>query len=185
MPDGKVYVRKEGAIHTVYEDTASGQPLPLSSFDDQPAGGALQTYMSIAEVERRFPGKEVICLEKQQGPLPPVIRRSAAVRAEAAEIVANLPKTQAKPAASRSKSQMKRLNVQQGKSMDEGIYQEIKPLSEGVYQEVKVEDDGRYEHAKEFLKRLEVAFRYASKKNQRTLEIQIDVIRELLEEVFE
>jgi hypothetical protein len=49
---------------------------------------------------------------------------------------------------------------------------------------VAVKDDARSLHAEEFLKRLEVARQYASKKNQAKLDVQIAVVRELLDEVF-
>ena len=182
MNNNKVYIRKEGAVHTVYEDVSSGKPLPLSSFDDSPPGGLLQTFMSLREVLAKYPGREVICLEKPRSGTPQVLKRSETVRAQAAAIVDALPKKEGQP----SKSQMKRLNVQQGRPQDEGVYPKLtkEVLSEQMAQ-VFPENDARKLHAEEFLKRLEVAREYASAKNRRLLDIQIKVIHELLGEVFE
>jgi hypothetical protein len=177
MPEAKVYAIKEGPVHTVYMDQLNNQPIPLASINDRPVGGTPITYISRAQLESAFPGYEVICLQKQGN--AKVIKKDPTVAVEAASILARVKKSQPTP---NSGSKTKPLDIQTGSPIQSGYRVTSDNKLTGI--NVEVQNDPRYLHAQEFLKRLQVAYQYASKKNKRTLEIQCAVIKELLDEVF-
>jgi len=131
-----------------------GRPIPVKSHGESPAGAFPFTCTSINELREKFPGFDYIFLEAPPRKPPPVIEND---EIDASEVA---------------------LTMQQAIRAPETV----RPLPSQP--KVAPANDARLRHAEEFLKRLEMAHTYASKKNRRTLDIQISVVRELINEVF-
>lgn len=127
----------------------------------------MQTFVGMPELRASFPGREFQFLEKPKtaenvvAPLSSEQQNKVRKMMEAAGV--SSPPTQP------SKAVLVPVSVATGQAL---------PV-------VSKEDDARYLHAQEFLKRLQMAREYASKKNQRELDIKIAAVTELLGEVFE
>jgi len=151
----KVYAQKQGAVHTVYVDVSTGQPMQVSSPDQVPPGGFPYTFLSSGEVRAKFPGRELVILEK---PTPPqrVLRKSAEVSNAVSALL----------------SEHNVLPV------------DVKQPTPQTTPHVTPNNDARFEHAKEFLKRIQYAMEYASEENRAILSIQVEIVEDLIEEVF-
>lgn len=166
----KISVSKQGDIYRVPVDPTTMQPLHLGSYDDEPVGAFMQTCTSLQELRTMFPGREFNFLqapartEQAVGPLPNALRAQVDDMARKHGVGQGVaPKT--------------RLVAVAAETMEfipEGV----------VVGKVHPSNDARLLHAQEFLKRLTTAREYASKKNQTTLDIKIQAVKELIDEVF-
>lgn len=160
MPE-KVCVKKQGSLMTVFLD-GNWQPLPLATFEDRPICEMTQTYNNISELQRDFPTREFTFFEAPKKPENVVIKTPEVI-AEAERVMA--------------KRGMKLPTTPTPQKTPTIVQTEVVGL-------VLPQNDVQLTRAREFLKRLEYAERYASKENEVTLAIQIQVVEELLREVF-
>ncbi len=155
----KVYVQKRGNVYRVPVDLGSGRPIPVSSVHDDPPGFPM-TFNSEHELKAAFPGREFIYLtekvaeKKVLGYDPEIERQTLAMMRNE-----NVP-TPPKPTPSKAV-----------------------PVSVAT-DEVLVSSATTKQKAEEFLKRLQTALQYASKKHEKKLQDQVAIIEELIREVF-
>lgn len=159
----KMLVSKNGDIYRVAIDVTSSRPMPIASYDDEPPGAFMYTYNSLQELKAAWPGRDFAFLSP-----PPVQERTVEpLSLELSDKVrAIMSKNNLTPKPSTGR--VEAVAVAMG--------QTLPSLDRNA--------DVRLLHVQEFLKRLETAREYASKKNQATLELKIAVVRELLSEVF-
>lgn len=157
MRDNKVYVQQRGNVFTVPLDIATGRAIPVSSVDDDPPGFPF-TCTSEAELRAQFPGCEFVFLKEKDRPQN-INVPSAEVRQQAAAMLKSsgkeTPSTQTVVA--------------------------VAPESQRVLEQGTLGPKGK---AEEFLKRLQTALQYASKKHEKKLQDQVAIIEELIREVF-
>ena len=157
MHGNKVHVQRRGNIMTVHLDS-TGNPVPVASIDDQPPGAFPFTFTSERELTSHFPNRDFIFhIPKSNNTLvnyDPEIERQALAMLNKEELPA-------KPAPTRS--------VAVASATRE-------PLVVGEY--------SSKQKAEEFLKRLQTALQYASKKHEKKLKDQVEIIEELIREVF-
>jgi len=140
-------------------------PIPVSSVNDDPPGFPM-TFTSEHELKQAFPGKELIYLTEKQVEKPglqydPEVERQA---------LAMLGKEATpKPPPTQAQRDVKLTTV--------GIAVE----SQRILEQTALGPKGR---AEEFLKRLQTALQYASKKHEKKLQDQVAIIEELIREVF-
>lgn len=155
MPENKVYVQKRGEIYTVPVDVMTGQHIPVTSVsDDLP--GFPQTFTSMHELKAAFPRAELVMLE----PPPP---------AEAKPLV--IPHAIKEQAAAFMKAQ----GLPTPPTIVPVAAETQEPLLSTVTQKQKAE---------EFLKRLQTALQYTSKKHEKKLQAQVEIIETLIREIF-
>lgn len=159
MLANKVYVQKRGNVLRVPVDLGTGRPIPVASVNDDPPGFPM-TFTSEHELRAAFPGGEFIYLTEKVVERPalqydPEVERQALAMIKS-ENVPTTPPTQ--------HTKAKAVAV----ATDE-------PLLTAV---------GSKQKAEEFLKRLQTALQYASKKHERKLQDQVAIIEELIREVF-
>lgn len=159
MPE-KVCVKKQGSLMTVFLD-GNWQPLPLATYQDRPICEMTQTYNNISELQRDFPQREFSFFEAPKKPENVVVKTP--------EIIAEAERQMAK----------RGLKIDKKSTPTSTIV----PINTPTIQAIEIKDV-QLTRAREFLKRLEYAERYASKENEVTLAIQIQVVEELLREVF-
>jgi hypothetical protein len=92
----KVYVKRNGAVHTVFTDFDSGSPLPIRSYDDKPIGGFPQVFKSLRHLEREFPSADLIFIDKPRKEKAPAPQNQEA-RAKAKKLVAQMRQEQGLP----------------------------------------------------------------------------------------
>jgi hypothetical protein len=138
--------------------------MALASHDDEPAGAFMMTFTSLPELRGAFPGREFHFLEKPRPPEKVVQPLSADLQRKVSDLM------QKAGVSSPTPSTHQRTVVHSVETDEElpkaGRSQSSKELS------------------LEILKRLKTAREYASKKNQRELDIKIEAISQLIEEVF-
>lgn len=157
----KITVSKQGEIYRVPVDPASMQPIRISAFNEEPPGAFMQTYTSLAELRQVWGNREFIFLE-------PPAKKENTVGPLSAELQAKADSIAAKFGLKNGPTKTVAVAVETG--------QVLKPVA--------MNDDARLLHAQEVLKRLETAREYASKKNQKELDIKIQAVKELINEVF-
>lgn len=155
----KVYVQKRGNVLRVPVDLGSGQPIPVASVDDDPPGFPL-TFTSERDLRQAFPGRELVFLtektvEKPSLPYDPEVERQALAMMRQ-EAIPTPPTQPTKTVATASWTE----------------------------EQLTATPMGSKQKAEEFLKRLQTALQYASKKHEKKLQDQVAIIEELIREVF-
>lgn len=158
MPANKVYVQQRGNVYTVPLDIATGRAIPVSSVDDDPPGFPF-TCTSEAELRAQFPGSEFVFLKEKERPQN-INVPSAEVRSQAAAM-------------------MRSANKETPSTQQTVVA--VAPESQRVLEQGTLGPKGK---AEEFLKRLQTALQYASKKHEKKLQDQVAIIEELIREVF-
>lgn len=158
MHANKVYVQKRGNVLRVPVDLGSGRPIPVSSVNDDPPGFPM-TFTSEHELKAAFPGSEFIFLTEKVAERPalqydPEVERQALAMIKSE----NLPTPPTQP------TKAKAVAV--------------------ATEEPLVVSATHKQRAEEFLKRLQTALQYASKKHEKKLQDQVAIIEELIREVF-
>ena len=157
MPENKVYVQKRGEVYTVPVDVMTGQHIQVTSVsDDLP--GFPQTFLSMHELKAAFPRAELVMLE----PPPPAEAKPTVIPQAIKEQAAAFMKAQGLPTPPPSPTQVVAAETQE-------------PLLSTVTQKQKAE---------EFLKRLKTALEYTSKKHEKKLQAQVEIIEALISEIF-
>lgn len=156
MQSNKIYVQRRGNVFRIPMDT-NGRPIPVTSVDDDPPGFPF-TCTSEAELRQLFPGAEFVYLT------PKVNNTSILYDPEIEkQALAMLGKEQL-PTPPTQPTKTKAIAVLTGEQLSTSIESKQK--------------------AEEFLKRLQTALQYASKKHEKKLKDQVEIIEELLREVF-
>lgn len=155
MQGNKVYIQKLGqSLFRVPMDSFN-RPVPVQSVTDMPDGCFPLTLNSEAELRAHFPSAEFVFLTAKSNNT--VIERDEEISRQAAAMVKQLtPTPPTKTVAIAQESQQVLLQTSLG--------------SKGK--------------AEEFLKRLQTALQYASKKHAPKLQHQIEIVEELIREIF-
>lgn len=155
MQGNSVYVQKRGEVYTVHV-ADNGMPLPVATVDDQPVGAFPFTFTSKKELEAHFPGKNLVMLEEKKRPQQS-LQYDPEIERQALAVLNQQP-----PPASKTKTIA--IN-EMGDVLPSGSM-------------------NAKQKAEEFLKRLQTALQYASKKHQKDLQAQVRIVEELINEVF-
>ena len=159
MQGNKIYVQRRGNVFRIPMDT-SGRPIPVSSVDDDPPGFPF-TCNSELELRQLFPGAEFVFLTPKSNNT--VVQRDAEVERQALAMM------QEEGIATPPPSPVKVVQVP------------IATESQRVLEQVALGPKGR---AEEFLKRLQTALEYTSKKHEKKLQAQVEIIDALIKEIF-
>ncbi|NBU33848.1 hypothetical protein EBZ38_03385 [bacterium] len=142
---------------------SNGRPIPVMSVDDDPPGFPF-TCTSEAELRQLFPGAEFVFLTPKANNTSilydPEIEKQA---------LAMMGKEKVPTPPTQAQRDVKLTTV--------GIAAE----SQRIIEQTALGPRGR---AEEFLKRLQTALQYASKKHEKKLKDQVEIIEELIREVF-
>jgi len=157
MQENNVYVQKRGEVYTVHVSD-HGLPVPVATVDDQPVGAFPFTFTSKRELEAHFPGRNLVMLEEKRK-TQNVVQYDPEIERQALAILGQ----QSTP--STKKSVVIPVN-DRGEVLPSGSL-------------------NAKQKAEEFLKRIQTALQYASKKHQKELQAQVKVIEELINEVFQ
>jgi hypothetical protein len=157
MQGNNVYVQKRGEVYTVHV-ADNGMPLPVASVDDEPVGAFPFTFTSRKELEAHFPGRQFVMLEARHNN-PTVLKYDPEIERQALAILGQKPTTPSTP-----------------KTVSIPVNKDGEILPQGTL--------NAKQKAEEFLKRLQTALQYASKKHQKDLQAQVKVVEELIHEVF-
>lgn len=174
-----ICVQKDGKIFTVVLDGigVGAQPMPVSTYDERPAGSFPATFFSLREVQAKFPGRQLTIVERPPGN-GKRIERDPAVAAEAEALMKRGPL--ANPARVKSKAITPTPKILTSELLPNLVTDSTSISIPPTPSAIECQDKGI-----EFLKRLETARQYASKKNQRILDLKIEVVLDLLKEVFD
>lgn len=158
MLGNKVYVQRRGNVFRVPMDS-SGRPIPVSSVDDDPPGFPF-TCNSEAELKALFPGAEFVYLTPKSNNTfivkdPEIERQALAILGKEAVLAGSPPPTPMRTVAVAAASEA--------------------PL---------VGASSHKQKAEEFLKRLQTALEYSSKKHEKKLQAQVEIIDALIKEIF-
>ena len=156
MQGNKIYVQRRGNVFRVPMDT-NGRPIPVSSVDDDPPGFPF-TCNSEAELRQLFPGAEFVYLTPKSNNT--VVQRDAEVERQALAMM-----------------------------QKEGIATPPTPtrtvaIAADTAAPLQGAELGHKQKAEEFLKRLQTALEYASKKHEKKLQAQVEIIEALIREIF-
>lgn len=157
MQSNKIYVQRRGNVFRIPMDT-SGRPIPVTSVDDDPPGFPF-TCTSEAELRQLFPGAEFVYLTP---------------KANNTSILYD-PEIEKQALAMLGKDQLPTPPTQPTKTVATASWTAEQLPSTPI---------GSKQKAEEFLKRLQTALQYASKKHEKKLKDQVEIIEELLREVF-
>lgn len=159
MHANKVFVQRRGNVFRVPVDLGSGQPIPVASVHDDPPGFPM-TFTSEHELRAAFPGREFVYLTEKVADKPslaydPEIEKQALAMLKSE----NLPTPPTQPT-------------------------KTVATASWTGEQLPATTPGSKQRAEEFLKRLQTALQYASKKHERKLQDQVAIIEELIREVF-
>lgn len=155
----KVYIQQRGNVFRVPVDMGSGQPIPVSSVYDDPPGFPM-TFTSEHELRAAFPGREFVYLTEKVVEKPSLAYDADIEKQALATLKSeNLPTPPTQP---------------------------TKTIATASWTGEQLPNThmSSKQKAEEFLKRLQTALQYASKKHERKLQDQVAVIEELIREVF-
>lgn len=158
MHANKVYVQRRGNVFRVPVDLGSGQPIPVSSVHDDPPGFPM-TFTSEMELKQAFPGKELVYLTEKVVERP-ALTYDAEIEKQALAMIKN-EKIASPPTPA-----------------------PVKAVASQTAIELPVDMLSHKQKAEEFLKRLQTALQYASKKHEKKLQDQVAIIEELIREIF-
>lgn len=158
MHANKVYVQKRGNVLRVPVDLGSGQPIPVASVSDDPPGFPM-TFTSEHELKQAFPGREFVFLTEKTVERPslahdPEIEKQALAMLKSEKLPTPPTPTQVVAVA---------------------------PASGAA---LEVTTSTHKQKAEEFLKRLQTALQYASKKHEKKLQDQVAILEELIRDIF-
>lgn len=155
MQGNKIYVQRRGNVFRIPMDS-NGRPIPVSSVDEDPPGFPF-TCNSEAELKMLFPGAEFVYLTPKSN--NSTLGYDPEVEKQALAMMGKeqVPIPPSKP------SQM---------------------VATATGTPLKSSDVNHKQKAEEFLKRLQTALQYASKKHEKKLQAQVEIIEELIREVF-
>lgn len=156
MQGNSIYVQKRGEVYTVHI-ADNGLPLPVATVDDEPIGAFPFTFNSRKELEAQFPGRNFVMVENKPQNYN-VVSYDPEIEKQALAILG-----QPTPSAPK-------------KSVTIPVNARGDILPTGTI--------NAQQRAEEFLKRLQTALQYASKKHQKDLQAQVRVVEELINEVF-
>jgi formate dehydrogenase maturation protein FdhE len=159
MLGNEVYVQKRGEVYKVHV-TDDGTPLPVATVDDEPVGAFPFTFTSKKELEAHFPNRRFVMLEAKIGNTQ-VLRYDPEIERQALAILGQKPTNPSIP---------------QNRSVTIATNDSGEVLQQGLI--------SAKQKAEEFLKRLQTALQYASKKHAPKLQHQIEAVEELINEVF-
>jgi hypothetical protein len=136
---------------------SSGRPIPVSSVDDDPPGFPF-TCNSELELRQLFPGAEFVFLTPKSNNT--VVRRDADVEKQALALM-----------------------------QKEGIATPPTPtrtvaVAAATAAPLPGAESSHRQKAEEFLKRLQTALEYTSKKHEKKLQAQVEIIEALIKEIF-
>lgn len=157
MQGNKIYVQRRGNVFRVPMDN-NGRPIPVTSVDDDPPGFPF-TCTSEAELKMLFPGAEFVYLTQKTNNT--TITYDPEIEKQALAILNKEGKTKTPP-------------NQQTRTV---------AVASSTQQELQSSVSTK-QKAEEFLKRLQTALQYASKKHEKKLQDQVAIIEELIREVF-
>lgn len=170
MQSNKIYVQRRGNVFRIPMDT-SGRPIPVTSVDDDPPGFPF-TCTSEAELRQLFPGAEFVYLTPKANNTSilydPEIEKQALAMLGKEQL-------QKQALAMLGKDQLPTPPTQPTKTVATASWTAEQLPSTPI---------GSKQKAEEFLKRLQTALQYASKKHEKKLKDQVEIIEELLREVF-
>lgn len=165
----KISVSRQGGVLRVAEDLATNRPVRISSYNEEPPGCFMQTFHSPSEIWEKYGRYELLFLDP---PAPPKENAVQPLSAEQSRKVQEL---------------LQKSGIANPKPHDtHAAPQKTRVVTEATEtgHALRGAPSNYMERASEFLKRLQVAREYASKKNQRELDIKIQAITELISEVF-
>lgn len=153
----KVYVQRRGNVFRVPVDLGTGRPIPVASVHDDPPGFPM-TFTSEQELRSAFPGREFVYLTEKVAEKK-VLGFDPEIEKQTLAMMRNenLPSP---PKPTRSVAVANETH------------------------EVLQATTTHKQKAEEFLKRLQTALQYASKKHEKKLQDQVAIIEELIREVF-
>ncbi len=185
MPGSLVHVRKEGKVFTIFVDD-NRRPVTLAGPSDAPVGAAPMTYTSARELQAALPGCTFKFHETILEDTRAVVRSGTAVHEKylARDLKKNANFVDARAEKVEQVEKRPRLRRERVPLPAEAIQTPPAPSTNVLKVPDTPPETKAFERAEQFRKRLEVALQYASKKNQRTLDIQIKVVQELIDEVF-
>ena|GEM_PF-2556303 len=157
VQENNIYVQKRGEVYTVHV-ADNGMPLPVATVDDEPVGAFPFTFTSRKELEAHFPGRHFVMLEAKTG-VQQVVKYDPEIERQALAILGQKPPS-----------------TQPAKKVTVAVNQEGELLPQASL--------NARQKAEEFLKRLQTAQQYASKKHAPKLQHQIEAIEELINEVY-
>lgn len=158
MQGNKVYVQRRGNVFRVPMDT-NGRPIPVSSVDDDPPGFPF-TCNSEVELRALFPGAEFVFLTPKSNNT--VVTRDPEVERQALAMLG-------KEAAAKSSPPAPTRTV---------------AVAQATGATLEVAAPTHKHKAEEFLKRLQTALEYSSKKHEKKLQAQVEAIETLIKEIF-
>lgn len=158
MQSNKIYVQRRGNVFRIPMDS-NGRPIPVSSVDDDPPGFPF-TCTSEAELRSLFPGAEFVYLTPKANNTSilydPEIEKQALAMMGKEVTAKQTPPTHPTTTVAVATANNK----------------------------VLVPAESHKQKTEEFLKRLQTALQYASKKHEKKLKDQVEIIEELIREVF-
>lgn len=155
MQGNSVYVQKQGEVYTV--QLVNGVPVPVATVDDEPVGAFAFTCTSKKELEATFPGARFVMIESKPAQTQ-TIQHNPEIERQALAILGQQPPS----------------NPKRSVTIPVNDRGEILPTGSLSHMQ----------KAEEFLKRLQTALQYASKKHQKELQAQVRIIEELINEVY-
>lgn len=158
MQENKVYVQRRGNVFRVPMDS-NGRPIPVSSVDDDPPGFPF-TCNSEAELRQLFPNAEFVYLTPKSNNTT-VTRDPEVERQALAMLGKEAAATPTPPAPTRTVA-----------------------VAQATGATLEVAATTHKQKAEEFLKRLQTALEYSSKKHEKKLLAQVEAIEALIKEVF-
>lgn len=153
----KVYVQRRGNVFRVPVDLGTGRPIPVASVHDDPPGFPM-TFNSEHELKSAFPGREFVYLTEKVAEKKTLSYDPEIERQTLAMMQSEKLPTPPKP------TRAVAVSVDTGEVLQSSVTHKQK--------------------AEEFLKRLQTALQYASKKHEKKLQDQVAIIEELIREVF-
>jgi len=157
MQSNKIYVQRRGNVFRIPMDS-NGRPIPVASVDDDPPGFPF-TCTSEAELRQLFPGAEFVYLTPKSNNTTLSYDPEIEKQVIATIRNANLPTPPTQPT-------------------------KTVATASWTAEQLPSTPIGSKQKAEEFLKRLQTALQYASKKHEKKLKDQVEIIEELLREVF-
>jgi len=158
MQGNKLYVQKRGDVYIVPVDEITGQPLMITSVSDELPGFPM-TFTSLGELKAQFPRSEFEFLQPVQRNDNRTLIVPDEVKRKAAEFMKAHGITP--PAPTRTVA-----------------------VAQATGATLEVAAPSYKQKAEEFLKRLQTALEYSSKKHEKKLQAQVEAIETLIKEIF-
>ena len=165
MPEKpKVYVKKQGQVCKVFLDPSTMKPQPIGDFYDEPAGTIPHTYVTVKECESALRGFDIVYVEK-----PKKAKKATVGAVDQAKIDKIL--NNSTPEKEADLSGLPRSGAATA-ALAQAPAPKLKAVPPGL------------DLASIYLDKLECARKYASKENQKILDLKIETAKEMIDEVF-